>query len=84
MIVVLTGGIKNPLSVPEPVTGNFIIETLTPTFGYIISQGMVANTAVTAILPTPFATAPTITRGSTELGAYSTYNINFKLVNPVP
>jgi hypothetical protein len=81
---VISGGIKNPLSVPEPVTGSFYIETLTVTSGYIISQGIVANTIVTPILPTPFAIAPTIVRGSTELGAYTSYNFDFILANPIP
>ena len=78
--VVMSGRMKNPSTVAT-LTGQFLIETLSSD-NFIVSQGKLDNSLVSAIQPEPITA--TITRSSAFMAAVNDYKLSFAIVNQIP
>ena len=70
---------KNPPYVNPSLTGNFVVKT-TDSSGALINRNIIANSDVTAILPTIITTG-TVVRSVTTLGGDSDYTFSFVTIN---
>ncbi|CDW89223.1 UNKNOWN [Stylonychia lemnae] len=77
----LTGGMKNPASVPLTQTGQFVLESISSS-NFIVSQGKLDHSKVTNILPEPIVA--NITRSSPYMAAVNDYRVWFETINTIP